>query len=88
MASLMGHYARFLSFMALAAFTALLAASPLRAAPYASIVIDARTGEVLYSENADTRLHPASLTKMMTLYIAVEEIQRGNISLDTMVTIS
>lgn len=74
--------------MAFAAFSALLAASPLRAAPYASIVIDARTGEVLYSENADTRLHPASLTKMMTLYIAFEEIQRGNISLDTMVTIS
>ncbi len=88
MASLIGHYARFLTFMAFAAFSALLAASPLRAAPYASIVIDARTGEVLYSENADTRLHPASLTKMMTLYIAFEEIQRGNISLDTMVTIS
>lgn len=84
----MGHYARLLSFMALAALTALLAASPLRAAPYASIVIDARTGEVLYAENADTRLHPASLTKMMTLYIAFEEIQRGNISLDTMVTVT
>lgn len=88
MASLIGHFARLLSFSILAAITALLAASPLRAAPYASIVIDARTGEVLYSENADTRLHPASLTKMMTLYIAFEEIQRGNISLDTMVTIS
>lgn len=88
MASLIGHFARLLAFTALAAITALLAASPLRAAPYASIVIDARTGEVLYAENADTRLHPASLTKMMTLYIAFEEIQRGNISLDTMVTIS
>ena len=88
MASLIGHCARLLSFTILAAITALFAASPLRAAPYASIVIDARTGEVLYSENADTRLHPASLTKMMTLYIAFEEIQRGNISLDTMVTIS
>jgi len=87
-ASLIGHFARLLAFTALAAITALLAASPLRAAPYASIVIDARTGEVLYAENADTRLHPASLTKMMTLYIAFEEIQRGNISLDTMVTIS
>ncbi|TNF65379.1 MAG: D-alanyl-D-alanine carboxypeptidase, partial [Rhodobacteraceae bacterium] len=42
------------------------------AAPYAAHVIDARTGEVLHSENADTRLHPASLTKMMTLYIAFE----------------
>lgn len=88
MASLLGHYARFLAFWMIAACTALLASSPLHAAPYAAIVIDARTGEVLYSENADTRLHPASLTKMMTLYIAFEEIERGNISLDTMVTIS
>jgi D-alanyl-D-alanine carboxypeptidase len=87
-ASLIGHFARLLSFITLATITAFIAASPLRAAPYASIVIDARTGEVLYAENADTRLHPASLTKMMTLYIAFEEIQRGNISLDTMVTIS
>jgi len=87
-ASLLGHYARFLAFWMIAACTALLASSPLHAAPYAAIVIDARTGEVLYSENADTRLHPASLTKMMTLYIAFEEIERGNISLDTMVTIS
>ena len=39
------------------------------AAPYASIVVDARSGEVLAETNADTRLHPASLTKMMTLYI-------------------
>ena len=48
--------------------------------------MDARTGETLYAKNADTRLHPASLTKMLTLYIAFEEIRRGNISLDTMVT--
>lgn len=88
MASLQGHIARMLSFWLVAAFTALLAASPLSAAPYASIVIDARSGEVLYSENAETRLHPASLTKMMTLYIAFEEIERGNISLDSMVTIT
>lgn len=58
------------------------------AAPYAAYVMDARTGETLYSENADTRLHPASLTKMMTLYIAFEEIERGRLSLDTMVTVS
>lgn len=32
-------------------------------APYAALVMDARTGEVLHSRNADTRLHPASLTK-------------------------
>lgn len=58
------------------------------AAPYAAHVVDARTGEVLHSRNADTRLHPASLTKMMTLYIAFEAVQNGEISLDTKVRIS
>ncbi|SHH03760.1 D-alanyl-D-alanine carboxypeptidase [Cognatiyoonia sediminum] len=57
-------------------------------APYAAMVMDARTGEVLHSRNADTRLHPASLTKMMTLYIAFQAVQRGEIGLDTEVTIS
>ncbi|MFC3181451.1 serine hydrolase [Cypionkella sinensis] len=59
-----------------------------KAAPYAAFVMDARTGETLYSENADTRLHPASLTKMMTLYITFSEIEAGNVSLDTMITVS
>jgi len=61
---------------------------PTDAAPYAAIVQDARTGEVLFADNADARLHPASLTKMMTLYIAFREIERGKLSLDTMVTVS
>ncbi|MBF9032704.1 D-alanyl-D-alanine carboxypeptidase [Rhodobacterales bacterium HKCCE2091] len=65
-----------------------MASQPLFAAPYAAMVMDARTGEVLHSRNADTRLHPASLTKMMTLYIAFEAVQRGEISMDTEVTIS
>lgn len=59
-----------------------------KAAPYAAFVIDARTGEVLHSRNADTRLHPASLTKMMTLYVTFDAIRRGEISLDTVVTVS
>ena len=69
---------------------ALLALAPMKAgaAPFAALVMDARSGEVLYSENADSRLHPASLTKMMTLYIAFEAVRLGEISLDTMVTIS
>lgn len=58
------------------------------AAPYAAMVIDARTGEVLHSRNADTRLHPASLTKMMTLYIAFQAVEHGEIDLDTEVRIS
>lgn len=61
---------------------------PVAAAPYAAMVVDARSGEVLHSRNADTRLHPASLTKMMTLYVAFEAVENGEISLDTMVTIS
>jgi len=52
------------------------------------MVMDARTGEVLHSRNADTRLHPASLTKMMTLYIAFEAVRNGEITLDTKVRIS
>ncbi len=58
------------------------------AAPYAAMVIDARTGEVLHSRNADARLHPASLTKMMTLYIAFEAVRNGEITLDTPVRIT
>jgi D-alanyl-D-alanine carboxypeptidase len=52
------------------------------------MVMDARTGEVLHSRNADTQLHPASLTKMMTLYVAFQAIERGEITLDTPVRIS
>ena len=59
-----------------------------RAAPYAAMVIDARTGEVLHARNADTRLHPASLTKMMTLYIAFEAVRNGEITLDTKVRVT
>ena len=58
------------------------------AAPYAALVMDARTGEVLHSRNADTQLHPASLTKMMTLYVVFHEVESGRMSLDQIVTIS
>jgi D-alanyl-D-alanine carboxypeptidase len=86
---LMGQYVR--NFLFLAVVTLVAACSGPKesgAAPYAAYVMDARTGETLYSDNADTRLHPASLTKMMTLYITFQEIERGNLSLDTMVTVS
>ncbi|MGL4322201.1 MAG: D-alanyl-D-alanine carboxypeptidase family protein [Paracoccaceae bacterium] len=61
---------------------------PSGAAPFAAYVMDARTGETLFARNSETRLHPASLTKMMTLYIAFQEIEAGRISPDTMVRIS
>jgi D-alanyl-D-alanine carboxypeptidase len=76
--------------LALIIFAVAMAIAPVcaLAAPYADFVIDARTGEVLHQTNADARLHPASLTKMMTLYIAFQAIERGEISLDTVVTVS
>lgn len=74
----------------LMAIICVIALAPLVAlsAPYAAMVIDARTGEVLHSRNADTRLHPASLTKMMTLYVTFDAVARGEISMDTVVKIS
>jgi D-alanyl-D-alanine carboxypeptidase len=65
-----------------------LCAAVAQAAQYASVVMDARTGKVIKAVNADTRVHPASLTKMMTLYIVFDEVQRGRLSLDEKVTIS
>lgn len=85
-ASLFGRILR-TALMYLVVSTVLLTA-PLQAAPFAAIVMDARTGEVLYEKNADTRLHPASLTKMMTLYIVFQEIEAGRLSLDSKVTVS
>ena len=67
---------------------AILAPLGALAAPYAAMVMDMRTGEVLYSKNADTPLHPASLTKMMTLYITFQAIEHGEFSLDSIVTVT
>ena len=58
------------------------------AAPYAAIVIDAKTGSVLHAENEDTRLHPAGLTKLATLYEVFSAVEVGEIKLDDMVRVS
>lgn len=80
--------ARFGLFLLTALWLLVLVPVSAMAAPYAAYVIDARTGKVLHARNAETRLHPASLTKMMTLYIAFQAIERGEISLDTKVRVS
>lgn len=61
---------------------------PAAAAPFAAYVMDARTGQPIYRQNSDTRLHPASLTKMMTLYLAFTAIESGQVRLDSKFTIS
>ena len=57
-------------------------------AKYASIIIDAETGTVLHEQNADTQNYPASLTKMMTLYMLFDEIKAGKISLQDRMKVS
>ncbi|MEH0690277.1 D-alanyl-D-alanine carboxypeptidase [Vibrio cholerae] len=52
------------------------------------ILMDYNTGHVLVEKNADTKLNPASLTKLMTAYVAGQEVKAGNISLDDDVRIS
>lgn len=78
--------------MVLSAFAALFAfgfAAPAAAQDrYSAIVMDARTNEVLLEDQADEARFPASLTKMMTLYMLFEAIERGDLSLDTRMTAS
>ena len=58
------------------------------AAPFAAFVMDGRTGKEIHSQNADARLHPASHTKMMTLYMAFTAVEQGKIRLDSRITVS
>ncbi len=55
---------------------------------YAGIVMDAKTGRVLYSHQANSKRHPASLTKMMTLYLMFEAIENRKLSLKTRIKMS
>jgi len=65
-----------------------LSADPINAAPYADIVVDANSGAVLHATNPDARRHPASLTKIMTLYLLFEQLDAGKLKLDTPLKIS
>lgn len=75
------------------ALLALLMTAPMAgiawAAPkFAAITVDARNGKVLYSENIDGIRHPASLTKMMTLYVLFQDLKAGKIKLDSPIRMS
>ncbi len=69
-----------------------LIVSPLSARPaearYAAIVVDADTGRVLHEHDADTRKYPASLTKMMTLYLVFEALEKGRLKPGQMLPVS
>ncbi|WP_386081638.1 D-alanyl-D-alanine carboxypeptidase [Vreelandella sp. F11] len=55
---------------------------------YAGIVVDLDNGEVLYAENIDDQRYPASLTKMMTLYLTFEALEEGTLRLDQPLPVS
>jgi D-alanyl-D-alanine carboxypeptidase len=55
---------------------------------YAALVIDANTGETLHARFADSPRFPASLTKIMTLYVLFEELQAGRLSLESQLSVS
>lgn len=58
------------------------------APPYAAIVVDMKTGKVLHEDNADARRYPASITKVMTLYLLFEQLEAGKIKLQTRIPVS
>lgn len=62
--------------------------APPQLAAKAWILMDADSGEILAEQNADQRLPPASLTKLMTAYLVERELDRGSIALDDQVSIS
>ncbi|MFS8038205.1 D-alanyl-D-alanine carboxypeptidase family protein [Xanthobacter sp. AM11] len=53
-----------------------------------AIMVDANTGKVLYEDNADALRHPASVTKIMTLYLLFEQLEEGNLKLDSDLEVS
>jgi D-alanyl-D-alanine carboxypeptidase len=58
------------------------------APPYAAIVLDGNSGNVLHAANADELRHPASLTKIMTLYLLFERLDAGKLRLDSPLPVS
>ena len=62
--------------------------APFEVAAKGAVLIDASTGEVLFEQDSHTQLPPASVTKVMTMLLAMEAVQDGKIHLDDRVTIS
>lgn len=74
--------------LAMAVIFTALAVSPAFAAKYAALIMDADTGRVLKSVEPDTPIYPASLTKMMTLYLVFDALQRKEWALEKPLKVS
>lgn len=76
-----GLFAEWIAFAVPAILLTLFVASPAKARVHASIVVDAATGHVLEAHHADRLAYPASLTKLMTLYLVFRALDRGVLSM-------
>ncbi|WP_421694937.1 serine hydrolase [Aestuariivirga sp.] len=74
--------AAMLAFFAILA-AGLIPATALAAPKFAALTVDARTGKLLYSQDPDGQRHPASLTKMMTLYLLFQDLSTGKLTLNS-----
>lgn len=87
-ASRKGRQGIILLLVAMLALFGVLHAEAVARQPLAVILVDARTGKVLYAKDADAPRYPASITKVMTLYLLFRELKAGRISLNTRLKVS
>jgi D-alanyl-D-alanine carboxypeptidase len=95
-----GRMAAFVSVFCAVAIAIIATASPAEAArrkkyrhggyspPYAAMVVDVKSGRTLHAVNEDALRHPASVTKVMTLYLLFEQLERGRFQMDTPLRVS
>lgn len=96
-----GRWFAFIGLVSVAAVTLVATASPAEAArkkrrqvsggyapPYAAMVVDAKSGRTLHAVNEDAARIPASITKVMTLYLLFEQLERGRLSMDSPLRVS
>ncbi len=88
MISFVSRAAKLVTVAATALTLALTSASAAYAAKFSTVVVDARTGAIISADDADGKRYPASLTKMMTLYIVFQDLKAGRIKLSTPLKVS
>jgi len=77
-----------LSLALLVAVVAGSAETALAKVKFSALAVDARTGDILFASDPDGLRHPASLTKVMTLYILFQELKAGRLTMDSRITMS
>jgi D-alanyl-D-alanine carboxypeptidase len=69
-------------------FVVVIGSTDHASARYAAIVVEAKTGRILHSTNAETKNYPASLTKIMTLFMTFEALKTGKLKLKQKLKVS